>query len=117
MRSCPSKLDSGAAHWIAGAIGVVRQHVWDVRVSFPTSHPTEPTEGTRTVRLAQELCIPERYILERHRVEPLAIVVPQDTKSGVTEPDGLFEHCVEHRGESLRMPKDASHSRVALSSI
>src|SRR5215468_823716 len=99
MCTCPGKLDPSAAHWIAGAIGVVRQHVWDVRIGFPTSHPTEAAEGARAVWLAQELRIPERHILERHRVETLAIVVPQDTESGITEPYGLLEHRVKHRGE------------------
>src|SRR5215831_15100757 len=99
MCSCPGKLDPGAAHWIAGAIGVVRRHVWDVRISFPTSHPTEAAEGARAVWLAQELRIPERHILERHRAETIAIVVPQDAESGVTEPYGLLEHRVEYRRE------------------
>src|SRR5215813_1704505 len=41
MGSCPSKLDSGAAHWIASTIGVVYQHVRDVRICLPAGHSTQ----------------------------------------------------------------------------
>ena len=52
MRSCPGKLDSGAAYWITGAIGVIGQHVWDVRVNLPAGHATQASEGARAVWFA-----------------------------------------------------------------
>src|SRR5215471_7220107 len=96
MGSCSSKLDSGAAHWIASAIGVVRQHVRDVRICLPAGHSTQPGGRAWAVRLAQELRVCGRYVSERHRMETVAIVAPQNAESGLAETYSLIQHCVEH---------------------
>src|SRR5262245_13405013 len=102
MRSCPCKLDPGTAHWITRAIGIVCLHVCDMRVHLSAGHPTEATERARVVWLAQELRIGGRHVSERHRVEPLAIIAPQDAESGLAETHSLIEHRVEHRHKIAR---------------
>src|SRR6516225_3245240 len=96
MGSCSSKLDSGAAHWIASTIGVVRQHVRDVRICLPAGHSTQAGGRAWAVRLAKELRVCGRYVSERHRMETVAIVAPQNAESGLAETYGLIQHRVEH---------------------
>jgi hypothetical protein len=37
--------------------------------------------------------------MDGRRIEKLAIICPQNSKRGLTEPYGPFENCIEHRRE------------------